>query len=257
VIGNETNLNGTTIDEKSKDPLESKCDLPEYLQAVTAALNTQQVEISNLKLFKDGEQKIDAHLENISRDIQNQSRIVNAMDQNWDLLLTCQTMVEKQSATISLMRTLASYAVNNTTDFRYEEDPPGRLLSARTCTCIPDVPDDTEVSLTLARRGEVLETMWSSWQFVDCFQWRSPDNSTMDCGAGGRKVRRRLKDLAAEKWEEEVQEEACQACPRVGEIKFRGTISVPRSGSGNYQHNMDLSQDIEVPVGARILFTLT
>ena len=154
VIGNETNLNGTIIDEKSNDPLESRCDLPEYLQAVTAALNTQQVEISNLKLFKDGEQKIDAHLENISRDIQNQSRIVNAMDQNWDLLLTCQTMVEKQSATISLMRTLASYAVNNTTDFRYEEDPPGRLLSAKTCTCIPDVPENTEVSLTLARRAE-------------------------------------------------------------------------------------------------------
>ena len=57
-------------------------------------------------------------------------------------------------------------------------------------------------------------TQWSSWEYDDwqCKTMPLTNGTSIDCGNGGKKTRKKLKDLNSEFWEEEVEEVACQSC---------------------------------------------
>ena len=89
------------------------------------------------------------------------------------------------------------------------------------CQCLPDLPDvpePTEVSLTLIKDQDGLSIKWPAWQYVNCTKVTLDDGTSVDIGEGS-KSRRRLKDLSVETWEEEEEEVACQlvveSCVRI------------------------------------------
>ena len=58
---------------------------------------------------------------------------------------------------------------------------------------------------------------WSAWQNDKCGKTTLTNGTRVECGEGGRKTRKRLKDLDMEVWEEEVEEVTCKSCESYNE----------------------------------------
>ena len=116
-------------------------------------------------------------------------------------------MIEKQSSSLELLSTIAGHGVTRNNSLRFTEDKDGNLVSAKLCQCIPDPPDTpepSEVTLTLVKDEDSWAPEWSTWQYDKCKTIALWNGTNLDCGEGGTKTRRRLKDLNLEVLEEEV-----------------------------------------------------
>merc|ERR1712066_751707 len=100
------------------------------------------------------------------------------------------------------------------------QDKEGRLVSATLCQCLPDPPkspDLTEVTLSLVKDDNDWSPHWSAWQYDKCNTITLTNGTRVECGEGGSKTRKRLKDLNMEVWEEEVEKVACPSCETYNE----------------------------------------
>ena len=127
---------------------------------------------------------------------------------NQGVLGKCQGLLKKQASGLNILRTLASHVVTRQDSLRYEEDVDGQILSAELRQYSPEPCVNQTASVTLIRGEDTISLQWSSWQ--GCEGLRLPNGTNVECGEG-TKVRRRLKDKT---WDEEVEEEACPACPQ-------------------------------------------
>ena len=212
VVTEESSLNGTYHKIKEANLLKSDCDIPPFLTGITEALTTQQKEIEELKQAVAEENNVADLLTEISKDVSCTFELPKASAEQWDVLGKCQGVVEEQFSSLDFMKTLASYGVTRNNSLRYKEDEEGHLVSAGFCQCLPNLPELQEpsmVSLNLVKYKNSLSTQWSAWQHENCEKVTLHNGTNVECGEG-RKTRRRLKDLNAETWEEEVEEVACQ-----------------------------------------------
>ena len=63
-------------------------------------------------------------------------------------------------------------------------------------------------------------TKWSAWEYDEwqCKTVGLSDGTSIDCGDGGTKTRKRLTDLKMEVWKEEVEEVPCQTCESFNDV---------------------------------------
>ena len=276
VITNEEAITASFKDLEAKNPLNTDCDVPAYLATITGIIKNQEEEITKLKLFIKGERNLATYSSSKEGTEPQQAGDVKTTTTNWSLVSTCQSLVSKQSSSLALVRSLMPSSL------RFGEDPGGRLVSASQCQCLPEVGENTTVTVTLRRRGEEVVSEWSEWSYTNCYQVRRLDNTSLECGEGGGRVRRKGGDLK-EEWREEVEEVECPQCPEYGrwsgcsdgektmttlrvggsrleEVAERkkctsGTISVPTNGCAHYSPNMNERFPVEVAQGSRIMFT--
>jgi len=119
----ESSLNATFHEIKEANLLKSNCDIPSYINAITNALSTQQSQIELLKKSVCNESNVADVLKTINKDASRAAEVVGAQCGNWTILEQCQDVLEKQSSSLDLLRTLASEKVNiakGTTDPRVE-----------------------------------------------------------------------------------------------------------------------------------------
>jgi len=212
VVIEESSLNTTYHEIKEANLLKTNCDIPPFLTAITKALTTQQLEIEELKAAVAGENNVAELLTGINKEVTGRTRIEQAEAGNWEGLTRCQEVLQEQSSSLDLLKTLASYGVTRNNSLRYKEDEEGRLVSTGFCQCIPDLPElpeSSKVSLTVTKDKDNWSPQWSVWEYDNCKKVDLHDGTSIECGEGS-KSRRRLKDLNAEVWEEEVEEVACQ-----------------------------------------------
>merc|ERR1719450_231925 len=194
--------------------LQTNCDAPPYLSLMTDSLNSQQEQISELKAVLQEEDTVKTLLSNITREMDYLGGSIQATHENWEVLRSCQGLVQKQSEGLDILRILANHAVTRNSSLRYKEDDSGQILSAELCQCIPDPPANQTVTLTLIRDEDTIHPQWSSWQYDQCQGMQLPNGTFLpECGEG-KKERRRLKDINSNKWEEEVEEVTCPSCPQ-------------------------------------------
>merc|ERR1712012_1377728 len=137
-----------------------------------------------------------------------------AVDGNWGILEECQDVLEKQSSSLDLLRTLASERVTRDNSLRFKQNGEGQIIAADFCQCIPEPPKlsspNLAVSLFLARVNHQWSPVWaaSAWEYNNCERKTMDNGATIDYGYGS-KTRRRLKALDDEIWEEDVEEVSC------------------------------------------------
>ena len=169
VVTEESSLNVTYHEIKEANLLKTNCDIPPFLTAITKALTTQQLEIEELKEAVAGENNVADLLTGISKEIADRAGREEAEEGNWEILRRCQEVLHKQSSSLDLLKTLASYGVTRNNSLRYKEDEEGHLVSTGFCQCLPDLPDvpePTEVSLTVIKdKTTGFSPQWSSWQY--------------------------------------------------------------------------------------------
>ena len=215
IVLEESSLNATYQEIKEANSLKTNCDVPTYMEDITKALSTQEKEIELLKQTVSGEENVVDLLTGISKGLIQGTAIVSGEAGNWEVLEQCQDVLEKQSSGLDLLKTLASERVTRDNSLRFRQDSDGHIVSASFCQCIPDLEyrqrTGTEVSLNL-----VSEDPWSRWWSPTWSAWESKNcdlvtlsNGTNIWRGGGSWTRRRLKDLNAILWEEEVEEVAC------------------------------------------------
>ena len=195
VVTEESSLNATYHEIKEANLLKTNCDIPPFLTAITKALTTQQLEIEELKEAVAGENNVADLLTGISKEISDRAGQEEAEEGNWEILRRCQEVLQEQSSSLDLLKTLASYGVTRNNSLRYKANGEGHLVSTEFCQCLPNPPDG-------------LSTKWSAWQYDNCTSVTFDNGTSLDIGEGS-KSRRRPK-LNAEAWEEEVEEVACQ-----------------------------------------------
>merc|ERR1712038_669907 len=179
---------------------EANCDIPTYLEAIPKTLAAQEEEIGLLKQAVAGEDNVAKLLTAIGKAAVRGAGIVEAEEGNWEVLEKCQNVLKKQSSSLDLLRTLASERVTRNNSLRFTEDDQGHLVSAGFCQCIPDLPESsTEVTISLIKDQADWSSTWSPWNFENCDQVTGEGSIT----------RRKLKDLNAEHFEEDVEEKSC------------------------------------------------
>ena len=214
VVTEESSLNVTYHEIKEANLLKTNCDIPPFLTSITKALTTQQLEIEELKQAVSGENSVLDLLTEINKEVSDRACMEQAEYRgNWDVLKSCQEVLQEQSSSLDLLKTLASYGVTRDASLRYKEDGEGRLVSTGFCQCLPELSEPSEVSLTVIKNKDGLSPQWSAWQYENCKTVTLHNGTDIECGEGS-KSRRRLKDLNAEAWEEEVEEVPChfQSC---------------------------------------------
>ena len=126
IITNEEAINSSCSNLEAFNPLDSGSDVAAmFHETITEILINQEEEIKKLKEVIKGEKGITTFIAAMKDNIEAPVLLVNTTDQNWDLLLRCQTVVEKQSTGLALMRTMMPPSLS------YGEDEQGRLVSAR------------------------------------------------------------------------------------------------------------------------------
>jgi len=206
-------LKSVIIDESSLNAAYQKirdtdCDIPGYFKATfttfTTTLSTQQEEIENLKEAIAGENTVADLLVGINNTATRGAEIVHTEQGNWGILKQFQDVLEKQSSSLDLLRTLASERVTRDNSLRFKQDPEGHIVAADFCQCIPDPselssPNLESVSLSLARVNDIWSPVWaaSAWEYNNCEKRTSSNGDSVDIGSG-HKTRRRLKALDAE-----------------------------------------------------------
>jgi len=208
IVLEESSLNATYQEIMEANSLKTNCDVPTYMEDITNALSTQEKEIELLKQTVAGEENVVDLLTGISKGVVQGAAIVNEA-RNWEILEQCLDVLEKQSSGERVTR-------NNSLRFRQDRD--GHIVSASFCQCIPDPSyshrTGTEVSLNLVAEGlvswkpETWAPTWSAWQSKNC-DLVTLSNGTKIWRGEGSLTRKRLKDLSARSWEEEVEEVSC------------------------------------------------
>jgi len=190
----------------------------------------------------------------ISKSVVQGAVILNEA-RNWEVLEQCQDVLEKQSSGLDLLKTLASERVTRNNSLRFPRDRDGHIVSASFCQCIPDPTyphkQGSEVSLNLVAKGKGFSTWttpetwlstWSAWQSKNC-DLVTLNNGTKFWRGGGSWTRKRLKDLDARSWEEEVEEISCPntvlhaRCFEYEELNSRHR----RTWEGSHQYRCDRS----------------
>jgi len=243
IITEDSKLTDTYRELAAVDLIKTNCDIPPYLSAMADSLNSQQEEISELKAVLQEEDSVKILLSNITTEMDALNEVTQATEGNQEVLGKCQELLRKQSSGLNILRTLASHTVTRKDSLRYDgqllspelhplstiashgvqrnnslrfsEDEEGHLVSATLCQCLPDPPDTpepTEVTLTLVKDEDSWSPQWSAWEYDKCKTITLTNGTSIDCGEGGTKTRKRLKDLNMDVWEEEVEEVACQSC---------------------------------------------
>merc|ERR1712038_504364 len=213
VVVEESSLNAAY--QKIRD---ADCDLPRYLASITTTLSTQQEEIQNLKKAVSSKNMVADLLAGINNATNRGAEIVTVVDGNWGILEECQDVLEKQSSSLDLLRTLASERVTRDNSLRFKQNGEGQIIAADFCQCIPELPKlsspNLAVSLSLAKVNSVWSatTTWSAWEYKNCERKTMGYGATIDYGYGS-KTRRRLKTLDGEIWEEDVEEVSCTRPP--------------------------------------------
>jgi len=209
VVVEESSLNAAY--QKIRD---ADCDLPRYLASITTTLSTQQEEIQNLKKAVSSENNVADLLAGINNATHRGAEIVAAVQGNWGILEECQGVLEKQSYSLDLLRTLASERVTRDNSLSFKQNGDGQIIAADFCQCIPEPPKlslpNLAVSLSLAKVDDVWSatTMWSAWEYNNCKRKTMGHGVIIDFGSGS-KTRRRLKSVDDDVWEEEVEEVSC------------------------------------------------
>jgi len=209
-------LKSVIIDESSLNAAYQKirdtdCDIPGYFKATfttyTTSLSTQQEEIENLKEAIAGENSVADLLVGINNTATRGAEIVHTEQGNWGILEQCQDVLEKQSSSLDLLRTLASERVTRDKSLQFKQDAEGHIVAADYCQCIPQPSEPSlpnlVVSLSLAKINNGWSPTWTAWEYNNC-----EGGSGVDIGVGS-KTRRRLKALDAESWDEDVEEIPC------------------------------------------------
>merc|ERR1711872_1073801 len=214
-------LESVVVEESSPNAAYQKirdadCDLPGYLASITTTLSTQQEEIQNLKkAVSKGNTVVDL-LAGINNATNRGAGIVTAVQGNWGILEECQDVLEKQSSSLDLLRTLASERVTRDNSLRFKQNGEGQIIAADFCQCIPELPrlssPNLAVSLSLAKVNDAWSATWSAWEYNYCERKSIDNGDTIDYGYGS-KTRRRLKALDDEIWEEDVEEVPCTRPP--------------------------------------------
>jgi len=210
VITYTESLNASYHDMENIKPSKDNCNLPSFVTSMAKVLSDQQEIRRDLKDSLESDEKINDYLDIIQTEITRKYMTAKQSDEQWESLLTYQNTIRQQSKTIGQLRTLSSLDVNMTSAFRYEEDETGNVVSASPCKCIPQIENNTQVSIVVAREEKKFITLWSPWEYHDCFEWEKEDNTTIQCGASGKMVRQRLKDLIST--EMETEEMGCSEC---------------------------------------------
>merc|ERR1712117_30948 len=196
------------------------CDIPGYFKATfttfTSTMSTQQEEIENLKEAIAGENTVADLLVGINNTATRGSEIVHTEHGNWGILEQFQDVLEKQSSSLDLLRTLASERVTRDNSLRFKQNGEGQIIAADFCQCIPEPPKlsspNLAVSLSLAKVNDEWSVTWSAWEYWNCERKTMGNGATIDYGYGS-KTRRRLKALDNEIWEEDVEEVSCTHLP--------------------------------------------
>merc|ERR1719495_1713008 len=180
-------LKSVIIDESSLNAAYQKirdtdCDIPGYFKATfttyTTSLSTQQEEIENLKEAIAGENTVADLLVGINNTATRGAQIVHTEQGNWGILEQFQDVLEKQSSSLDLLRTLASERVTRDNSLRFKQDAEGHIVAADFCQCIPDPSElSSPVSLSLAEVNNTWSPMWTAWEYNNCEkknigQWR-------------------------------------------------------------------------------------
>merc|ERR1712117_392917 len=183
------------------------CDIPGYFKATfttfTATLSTQQEEIENLKEAIAGENTVADLLVGINNTATRGAEIVHTEHGNWGILEQFQDVLEKQSSSLDLLRTLASERVTRDNSLRFKQNGEGQIIAADFCQCIPELPKlsspNLAVSLSLAKVNDVWSatTIASAWEYKNCERKTMGYGATIDYGYGS-KTRRRFKTLDGE-----------------------------------------------------------
>jgi len=215
VIVDESSLNAAYQKIRNTD-----CDIPGYFKATfttfTSTMSTQQEEIENLKEAIAGENTVADLLVGINNTATRGAEIVHTEHGNWGILEQFQDVLEKQSSSLDLLRTLASERVTRDNSLRFQQDADGHIVAADFCQCIPNPPELSSpnlesVSLSLAKVNDIWSPVWaaSAWEYNNCEKRTLSNGDSVDIGYG-HKTRRRLKALDAESWEEDVEEIPCR-----------------------------------------------
>merc|ERR1712038_492595 len=213
VVVEESSLNAAY--QKIRD---ADCDLPRYLASITTTLSTQQEEIQNLKKAVSTKNTVVDLLAGINNATKRGAEIVTAVHGNWGILEECQDVLEKQSSSLDLLRTLASERVTRDNSLRFKQNGEGQIIAADFCQCIPEPPKlsspNLAVSLSLTKVNHQWSPVWaaSAWEYNNCDRKTMDNGATIDYGYGS-KTRRRLKTLDGEVWQEEVEEVSCTPHP--------------------------------------------
>jgi len=249
-------LKSVIIDESSLNAAYQKirdtdCDIPGYFKATfttfTTTLSTQQEEIENLKEAIAGENTVADLLVGINNTATRGAEIVHTEQGNWGILEQFQDVLEKQSSSLDLLRTLASERVTRDNSLRFKQDAEGHIVAADFCQCIPDPSEhSTPVSLSLTPVNNSWAPMWTAWEYDNCEKITLNYGDTVGIGYGS-KTRRRLKALDAESWEEDVEEIPCtpaQQCLNYKELNSptrKRTFSTPSNDyhCDNSRHTRD------------------
>ena len=179
--------------KKSNDLMMAREDL---VVAQAAKLKEVEKEVADYKEF------VATNMANLitgsSKAVNISAEIAPEDEGNWEVLGQCQEVIEKQSSSIELLSTIAGYGVAKNNSLRFSEDEEGHLVSANLCQCC---------------YNNDWSTHWSAWQYDDkCDKLSLTNGTSIECGEGGKKTRRRLNDVNLEVWKEEVEEVACQSC---------------------------------------------
>merc|ERR1711962_770459 len=197
---------------------ECKENIGESLKMVRDSQSTQQEEIQNLKKAVSRGNTVVDLLAGINNATNRGAEIVTTVQGNWGILKECQDVLEKQSSSLDLLRTLASERVTRNNSLSFKQNGEGQIIAADFCQCIPEPPKlsspNLAVSLSLAKVNDVWSatTMWSEWEYNNCERKTMGNGATIDYGYGS-KTRRRLKTLDDEIWEEDVEEVSCTHLP--------------------------------------------
>ena len=184
----------------------------ELVVSQASMLKQLKDEIDLLKQTVSGESTVATLVTGISKDVIRGAETLRTEAGNWEILEECQDVLQKQSSSLDLLRTLVSERVTRNNSLRFTEDAEGHLVSASFCQCIPDPPTPSnstvEVSVSLIGDKDGWSPAWSPWHIENCDKV-TLSNGTVAWFGEGRKTRRRLKDINAEVWEEDVQEVPC------------------------------------------------
>merc|ERR1711963_242642 len=186
---------------------DADCD---YLAPIITTISTQREEIENLKKALFGEQTVTNLLNEINNAANSGAAIVTTQQHdNWGILEECQDVLKKQSSSLDLLRTLASERVTRDDSLRFKQDGEGHIVAADFCQCIPDPTELTSpMAISLSKVNDEWSPMWTAWEYKNCERTVMQDGTIVDFGSGS-KIRRRLKCLDAEVWEEDVEEVSC------------------------------------------------
>merc|ERR1719239_566622 len=180
--------------KKSKELMKSR---EELVMAQAAKLKQVEKEVTDYKEF------VATNMANLitgsSKAVNISAGIAPEDEGNGEVLGQYQEVIEKQSSSIELLTTIASHGVAKNNSLRFSEDEEGHLVSANLCQCC---------------YNNDWSTHWSAWQYDNwlCETITLTNGTSIECGEGGTKTRRRVKDVNLEVWKEEVEEIACQSC---------------------------------------------